>query len=57
MTEIYDGIRKKSPSSGRGVLEVACDELFPFMAWAIRFCLAHPQWQLSLQTHKVTGIR
>ena len=24
---------------------------------AIRFCLAHPQWQLSLQTHKVTGIR
>ncbi|MBV9553758.1 MAG: 7-carboxy-7-deazaguanine synthase [Alphaproteobacteria bacterium] len=26
-------------------------------AWAIRFCLDHPQWQLSLQTHKVTGIR
>jgi organic radical activating enzyme len=25
--------------------------------WAIRFCLAYPQWQLSLQTHKVTGIR
>jgi 7-carboxy-7-deazaguanine synthase (Cx14CxxC type) len=25
--------------------------------WAIRFCLAHPQWQLSLQTHKVTGVR
>jgi 7-carboxy-7-deazaguanine synthase len=25
--------------------------------WAIRFCLAHPQWQLSLQTHKITGIR
>ncbi len=25
--------------------------------WAIAFCLAHPQWQLSLQTHKVTGIR
>jgi 7-carboxy-7-deazaguanine synthase len=24
---------------------------------AIRFCLDHPQWQLSLQTHKVTGIR
>ena len=24
---------------------------------AIRFCLAHPQWQLSLQTHKFTGIR
>ncbi len=26
-------------------------------ALAIAFCLAHPQWQLSLQTHKVTGIR
>jgi 7-carboxy-7-deazaguanine synthase len=24
---------------------------------AIAFCLAHPQWQLSLQTHKITGIR
>jgi 7-carboxy-7-deazaguanine synthase (Cx14CxxC type) len=24
---------------------------------AIRFCLDHPRWQLSLQTHKVTGIR
>ena len=24
---------------------------------AIGFCLEHPQWQLSLQTHKVTGIR
>jgi 7-carboxy-7-deazaguanine synthase (Cx14CxxC type) len=25
--------------------------------FAIRFCLEHPKWQLSLQTHKVTGIR
>jgi 7-carboxy-7-deazaguanine synthase (Cx14CxxC type) len=24
---------------------------------AIRFCLEHPRWQLSLQTHKITGIR
>lgn len=23
---------------------------------AIEYCLAHPQWRLSLQTHKVTGI-
>ena len=23
----------------------------------IRYCMAHPQWQLSLQTHKLTGIR
>ena len=26
-------------------------------ALAIAFCLEHPQWQLSLQTHKVIGIR
>ena len=25
--------------------------------WAVRWCLAHPQWQLSVQTHKVLGIR
>jgi 7-carboxy-7-deazaguanine synthase (Cx14CxxC type) len=24
---------------------------------AIGYCLAHPQWRLSLQTHKLTGIR
>jgi hypothetical protein len=24
---------------------------------AVAFCLEHPQWQLSLQTHKITGIR
>ena len=24
---------------------------------AIDFCLRHPRWQLSLQTHKMTGIR
>jgi len=23
---------------------------------AIRYCLAHPRWQLSLQTHKLTGM-
>jgi 7-carboxy-7-deazaguanine synthase (Cx14CxxC type) len=23
---------------------------------AIRYCLAHPQWRLSLQTHKLLGI-
>jgi 7-carboxy-7-deazaguanine synthase len=26
-------------------------------SWATEFCLAHPRWQLSLQTHKFTGIR
>ena len=27
------------------------------MAAAVAFCLAHPRWQLSLQTHKMLGIR
>ena len=26
-------------------------------ALAIAYCLAHPRWQLSLQTHKTLGIR
>ena len=26
-------------------------------AAAIRYCLAHPQWRLSVQTHKALGIR
>lgn len=25
--------------------------------WAVQWCLAHPAWQLSLQTHKLLGIR
>lgn len=25
--------------------------------WAIRYCMEHPQWKLSLQTHKMLGIR
>ena len=24
---------------------------------AIQYCLAHPRWRLSLQTHKVLGLR
>ena len=24
--------------------------------WAVRYCLAHPRWRLSLQTHKILGI-
>jgi organic radical activating enzyme len=23
---------------------------------ALRYCLSHPQWRLSLQTHKLLGI-
>jgi len=25
-------------------------------AAAIAYCLAHPQWRLGLQTHKLTGL-
>ena len=25
--------------------------------WAVQWCLAHPAWRLSVQTHKVLGIR
>jgi 7-carboxy-7-deazaguanine synthase (Cx14CxxC type) len=25
--------------------------------WAVQWCLAHPRWTLSLQTHKLLGIR
>jgi 7-carboxy-7-deazaguanine synthase len=26
-------------------------------AWAVQWCLAHPRWKLSVQTHKTIGIR
>jgi 7-carboxy-7-deazaguanine synthase len=32
-------------------------ELDANIAATIAYCLAHPQWRLSLQTHKITGIR
>ncbi len=32
-------------------------ELAANTEWAVRWCLEHPRWQLSLQTHKVLGIR
>ena len=25
-------------------------------ALAVRYCLAHPRWRLSLQTHKLIGV-
>ena len=28
-----------------------------FTDWAMSYCLTHPQWKLSLQTHKLLGIR
>ena len=26
-------------------------------AAAVEFCLSHPRWRLSLQTHKLVGLR
>ena len=28
-----------------------------FTRWATQYCLEHPQWRLSIQTHKLLGIR
>lgn len=28
-----------------------------FTQWATEYCLQHPQWKLSIQTHKLLGIR
>lgn len=32
-------------------------EVEAFTRWAIDYCLLHPQWKLSIQTHKLIGIR
>jgi 7-carboxy-7-deazaguanine synthase len=31
--------------------------LKPFTEWATAYCLNHPKWKLSIQTHKMLGIR
>ena len=31
--------------------------LAEFTMWATEYCLQHPKWKLSLQTHKLLGIR
>ncbi len=31
--------------------------LSEFTQWATQYCLMHPKWKLSLQTHKLLGIR
>lgn len=32
-------------------------QVHEFTHWAIDYCLQHPKWKLSLQTHKIIGIR
>ncbi|MDY7117324.1 7-carboxy-7-deazaguanine synthase [Halomonas sp. SSL-5] len=36
--------------------ETIADTTTDTMAASVAYCLAHPQWRLSLQTHKITGI-
>jgi 7-carboxy-7-deazaguanine synthase len=45
------------PFAHRRVQPMDGPELRRNTAWAVGWCLAHPQWQLSVQTHKVIGIR
>lgn len=56
LPDVYDAIvashRFVQPcDKGDAVLTAAC------VQGAIDWCLQHPQWRLSLQTHKLTGIR
>ncbi len=32
-------------------------DVLPYTKWAMQYCLEHPQWKLSIQTHKLLGIR
>lgn len=64
LKQVYDGLAVTEPSG----IEVAHHFLQPcdtgdaarnqlLMAEAVEFCKQHPKWRLSLQTHKITGIR
>lgn len=48
---------EKLPFDHRRVQPMDNAERAANTAWAIAWCLAHPAWQLSVQTHKVVGIR
>lgn len=39
-----------------GPASLADDTTTDTLAASVAYCLAHPQWRLSLQTHKITGI-
>jgi len=32
-------------------------DLKAYTDWAVKFCMANPKWKLSIQTHKLLGIR
>ncbi|HUQ47662.1 MAG TPA: 7-carboxy-7-deazaguanine synthase [Gemmatimonadaceae bacterium] len=53
MPEVFDDLRFEhfylQPMDGPGVAENT--------RLAIEYCMAHPRWRLSIQTHKTVGIR
>lgn len=49
--------RFAAPGFDHYFLQPLYDDALEENTWAaIRYCLEHPQWRLSLQTHKITGI-
>ncbi|MFW6346188.1 MAG: 7-carboxy-7-deazaguanine synthase [Halomonas sp.] len=48
----FDHFFLQPMDTGAGPLADAADTV----AASVAYCLAHPQWRLSLQTHKITGI-
>ena len=42
--------------TGPGAAGLPVDTAVNTTAASVAYCLAHPQWRLSLQTHKITGI-
>lgn len=47
----FDNLRVQAMDSADPVARRAAAE------WAVQWCLDHPRWQLSVQTHKTLGIR
>jgi 7-carboxy-7-deazaguanine synthase (Cx14CxxC type) len=45
------------PFASRRVQPMDGPQLQANTAWAVQWCLEHPRWSLSLQTHKLLGIR
>lgn len=44
------------PGTAKLPVDTAVNPAVNTTAASVAYCLAHPQWRLSLQTHKITGI-
>ncbi len=64
-SEFYCGAGKGRPFSAVALLSIPHFYLQPMdgpdveanTQLALAYCLSHPQWRLSMQTHKLLGIR